>query len=141
MPIHLATCPPCCGLTLCMSSMQTWPMFEPPVQHATNKRGSAQGMPYSATNACGGRRPPLNWQCSIPQDAPSARGDLAEPTSGCCRMLEVAEAKTALQHLKRVAKHRRAQVEKQAAHIDEVKRDLQASRWAPFYFAWLCIDT
>ena len=47
-----------------------------------------------------------------------------------CRMLEVGEAKTALQHMKRVAKHRRAEAGEQATHIDEVKRDLQASRWA-----------
>ena len=46
-----------------------------------------------------------------------------------CRKLEVGEPKTALQHLKRVAKHRRAEVGEQATHIDEGKQDLQASRW------------
>ena len=79
-------------------------------------------MPYSAASA---------WQrvLSLVQSGSAAFLVSDKCRGPSCWKVEVAEAKTALQHLKRVAKHRRAEVGEQAAHIDGVKRDLQASRW------------
>ena len=140
-----------CGLHMHANSSDTLPAMlcvrelhalnAPHNQNATHQHGyassiasQAKAMDRPLTNSCMTSAIQCR-QCSW-KVLPSVQSDSAafRVSGKCqgpsCRKVKVGEAKTALQHLKRVAKHRRAEVEKEAAHIDEVKQDLQAPRWA-----------